>query len=339
MTFIKRFFPERILILLFVFTFIFSIFSLNLYCREGKKLIFKEEISIKEGIYRPKDVKLDRDGNIFILDYGDQKIKKYTKEGKFSKSAGGKGEGPGETSRAFAISIDEENKVFVLEYHTGKVNVFDSDLNYLRTIRTGVYFSFNFIVWKGKMFIAGAKGLTPIEKRRKLIHIFDTQGRYHGSFAPQHSYKGNLKPFQIPPIYASPVSFWIENGKLFVGYSYLYEIRVYQLNDRMDLINSMTRKGIFKDLVINNILTPGGGSINIFILNGKIFHFYRVITKEKPEIYLDIWKESGEISQTKVLYQPEGIIPCFFDRYQNRFYFIQNEPEPQVVGASIKWAE
>src|SRR5881296_1838782 len=46
---------------------------------------------------RPTDVAWDKDGNIFVSDgYGDSRVVKYDKNGRFIKSAGKQGTGPGE---------------------------------------------------------------------------------------------------------------------------------------------------------------------------------------------------------------------------------------------------
>ena len=68
----------------------------------GKSVHFEEELSIfpedEDGkilIYRPDRYAVDEDGHIYICDRIDQKIKVFDPSGRYVRSIGDKGEGPG----------------------------------------------------------------------------------------------------------------------------------------------------------------------------------------------------------------------------------------------------
>lgn len=344
---IRHFIKKDSLVLLIILSFSLKLlFSLENYKGNKelkvKKLLFEEELAIREGLYRPRDIAINSHGSIYILDGVDQKIKMYDRKGTFLKEAGGKGEGPGETTQAFGISINESDRVYILDYNTGKINVFDSDLKFIRNIKTGVYYPFCFTVSKGRIYIAGPKELSSEKQNRKTIHILDIEGGYLSSFAPQHRYQGSLKSSQIPPNYAYPSVLLIQNDKLYVGYTYYYEIKIFKINNEMNLLNVIKRKGYFKDWELTKggykILMAGGLSLKIFPMpDGKLMHVYRIHTEEESKIYIDILKETGELLSSRIPFHPEEVIPCFFDRKQNKIYFIQNEPEPKIVRAHLKF--
>ena len=63
---------------------------------------------------RPADVAFDKQGNIYIADgYGNSRIMKFDKTGRFLKSWGSFGNAPGEFELPHAVVIDKEGKVYV----------------------------------------------------------------------------------------------------------------------------------------------------------------------------------------------------------------------------------
>lgn len=55
--------------------------------------------------HRPRDVKVGKDGTIYVVDFGDMTIKLYDQEGQYIHSIGGQGQGPNEFGRAIHISL------------------------------------------------------------------------------------------------------------------------------------------------------------------------------------------------------------------------------------------
>lgn len=64
-------------------------------------------------LYRPNDVALDLNGNIYILNYLDCRIQVYDKNGKYIKTIGRRGEGPGEFILPFSFEIYKNNLLYV----------------------------------------------------------------------------------------------------------------------------------------------------------------------------------------------------------------------------------
>ena len=84
--------------------------------------------------HRETDVAWDAQGNIFVSDgYGDSRVVKYDKNGRFIKSAGTRGNGPLQFSTPHAIAVDAKGTVYVADRGNNRIQVLDNDLN-LKTI-------------------------------------------------------------------------------------------------------------------------------------------------------------------------------------------------------------
>jgi len=73
--------------------------------------------------YRIGGIAIDSQGNMFVVDSGNQRIQKYDKDGNYLQTIGRKGQGPGEFMRPFDILLDEQDNIYLLENR--KIHVYD----------------------------------------------------------------------------------------------------------------------------------------------------------------------------------------------------------------------
>jgi len=111
----------------------------------------------------PSRVCLDSKGNIFILDSKESHIKKFNATGKYIKTFSGPGNGPGEIQTCFQMAIDPTDKLVTYDLGNRRFSFFDSDGNFLNSIR------FNEIV---RDFKIGSEGKFYIE-----THTWDFSGK------------------------------------------------------------------------------------------------------------------------------------------------------------------
>ena len=83
----------------------------------------------------PSDVITAPNGDIFVVDGhgtdGNNRIVKYSRDGKFIKEFGGSGYGPGQLRGPHAIAMDAKGRLFVADRQNQRIVIFDQDGNYL----------------------------------------------------------------------------------------------------------------------------------------------------------------------------------------------------------------
>jgi DNA-binding beta-propeller fold protein YncE len=80
---------------------------------------------------RPTDVAWDAAGNIFVSDgYGNSRVAKYDKNGRFIAAVGSKGAAPGQLNLPHTIATDAKGNVYVGDRSNSRIQVFDNDLTF-----------------------------------------------------------------------------------------------------------------------------------------------------------------------------------------------------------------
>lgn len=83
----------------------------------------------------PADVAVAENGEIFVadghVDDGNNRVVKFTKDGKYIKEWGKTGSGPGEFRTLHAIALDSRGRVFVGDRSNNRIQIFDREGNFL----------------------------------------------------------------------------------------------------------------------------------------------------------------------------------------------------------------
>jgi hypothetical protein len=72
--------------------------------------------------YRVRDIALDSNDNIYVIDGGNCRIQKFNPDGQFLQTIGRKGQGPGEFERPRQLFIDSQNNIYVEDREQIKVH-------------------------------------------------------------------------------------------------------------------------------------------------------------------------------------------------------------------------
>src|SRR5262249_5716593 len=86
----------------------------------------------KDQFNRPADVAFGAAGEVYVADgYGNARVMKFSKEGKYLKEWGKKGKREGEFNLPHAIFVDGKGRVCVGDRENNRVQVFDADGKFL----------------------------------------------------------------------------------------------------------------------------------------------------------------------------------------------------------------
>jgi streptogramin lyase len=87
-----------------------------------------------EFFYQPNDVLVAPNGDIFVSEghgAGNNRILKFSKDGKLIKTWGKLGTGPGELDGPHALAMDSRGRLFVGDRNNNRIQIFDQDGKYL----------------------------------------------------------------------------------------------------------------------------------------------------------------------------------------------------------------
>lgn len=152
--------------------------------------------------YRVWDIQTDAQGNIYVLDSGAHRIQKYDKNGKYLRTIGRQGQGPGEFERPIILTLDNNNNLYVGEM--AKIHRFDPKGEFVKTT-TIPFFYMNFapdgegnFVVTGRVTIEGAQNLgvlilNPDGKISKKIAEFPGLPMHKTGMTISHDYSPQIR--------------------------------------------------------------------------------------------------------------------------------------------------
>jgi len=145
------------------------------------KLILKEELCIGEGKNETdifSDISsctVDDEGNIYILDSKEHHVKVFTQEGKYLRTIGRQGQGPGEFHNPGNIQITPKNELLVEDTQNKRLGFFTLDGKFIKNLSLKKRMGLSFILVDSK---ANFIGREIVQKKIKLyweIWKYDNQ--------------------------------------------------------------------------------------------------------------------------------------------------------------------
>jgi len=83
--------------------------------------------------YRIRDICVDDDKNVYVLEYGNFRVQKFDRNGQYLLTVGRKGQGPGEFEGPARLAVDNDTgEIYVKD--RSRVEIFDREGNYLRDV-------------------------------------------------------------------------------------------------------------------------------------------------------------------------------------------------------------
>lgn len=138
---------------------------------------------------KPTDVAVAPNGDFYVSDgYGNSRVVKFSKDGKYLKEWGTKGKGEGEFNLPHAVCVDAKGKVYVGDRENNRVQLFDADGKFLSQWQdSGAPYGL-YLTDKGHMLVADgrANGVRLLDDQGKPIGRWGEKGTGAGQFQMPH---------------------------------------------------------------------------------------------------------------------------------------------------------
>jgi hypothetical protein len=145
----------------------------------------------------PYDVAWDSSDNIYILDEGNNRIQKFSPEGKYLATIGRRGQGPGEFLSPFSLDIDSKGYLYVSEGGSRRIQILTPEGKAYKTIKNTKYLVHKLRHLPSGLIAAGGPpnisllAETKAKDFPKLIKILDLKGNLQNEFGDMHDYRNN----------------------------------------------------------------------------------------------------------------------------------------------------
>ena len=83
------------------------------------------------GLYGPRAIAIDRDGNLWVTDTGNKRLMKYDKDGKFLAQFGSVGTDEGRFNEPVGLAIDPSGNIYVADTWNQRIQKFDASFKLL----------------------------------------------------------------------------------------------------------------------------------------------------------------------------------------------------------------
>ncbi|HXJ75992.1 MAG TPA: 6-bladed beta-propeller, partial [Candidatus Dormibacteraeota bacterium] len=106
----------------------------------------------------PTDVAVAPNGDIYVVDgYGSQRVSRFTKNFKHLRTIGGRGKEHGQFNTCHGIWVktlkDREPEIYIADRHNGRIEIFDLELQYKRSLADLVRMPCCFYQHKNHLYI------------------------------------------------------------------------------------------------------------------------------------------------------------------------------------------
>jgi hypothetical protein len=219
------------------------------YPRDGRQVYgFEEEINIgvEEGdenymLHYPHDIKVTDDGFIYVMDWKDDYLRVYDKDGKYVRTVASKGRGPGEFESPAYFDFLSDGNVILMGSRHRHVSIIDEKGTYIDGFRLEGYSSDLIVAAQDRLYFARALteevnviGVAQEIEEKLSVFSSDLKGQNLFKF---EEFRGKqmkitktksggsmMTAFPYAPITAWAVD---KDGRLYAGYNKNYQLSVY----------------------------------------------------------------------------------------------------------------
>ncbi len=157
-----------------------------------------EAVDENLAFYMPADIAFDGEGNIYVLDSGNQRVQKFTADGTYLSTLGRKGQGPGEYAFPGSLEVTADGTLYVSDSGNQRIQVSSPDGKEHKTIPMLDVPPGNISLLSGNRILTGAGGSglafgmrdpDKKDKPEKLFKVVDAAGKLIEEFGEGRDFK------------------------------------------------------------------------------------------------------------------------------------------------------
>lgn len=271
----------------------------------------------------PRDIDTDSSGNIYVMDYRENTIKKYGPRGRHIKNIGRQGQGPGEFEMPISICVSSQDSLYCADLMQNEIEVFDSDGNPLKTIKLNYASPREISVNRDEEILVGygtyrESGTGPRNRTYNIGKYLPQEDELDIFFRKEQLRYGDIKStqtnvnFTLPNYVKWDVS---KSGNIYVGSADKYEVNVYSptgsllfkfVRDYEPFKVDQETKGKILD-VLKNLKTDSREFMN-YIDSYPIFKSINI--DGKGRVWVELYQPSTEETSKEVtpfdVFAPDG---------------------------------
>lgn len=308
---------------------------------KSHKILLKAELTIgtddienEEYVFGViRDIEIDEQGQIYILDGKNYRIRKYSREGEYLSTIGkGYGQGPGEFQRPMRFALGPDKTLYVLDVYRHEVLIFGREGDYIDGVPIKGF---------GADIVAGPSGDFYITKLfnsgEYAIDMYDIQTKkLKTEFCPnrpaEYSRGGNSSRLAVDP-----------GGNVLCSLFYPYEILEFSSEGKGG--SSFSRQANFQAPYRNEVGSWDAPSVSFALArfpDGKLLNGIRRITGKSPgrqiSCEFDIFGPDGQwlINFPQTMLDVKRVMVINVDS-QGKLYVDDLEPYPHIIRFSMEF--
>jgi sugar lactone lactonase YvrE len=260
-----------------------------------------DEVDSNYILSNPQDMVIDKQGNIIVLDNGNNRIVVYNNNLKFIKGWGRKGQGPGELIGSWYITLLGKT-IAITNIKNSRIDFFNEDGMYLQSFKPG--FKVETLIGYGEKEILTNSNTSP-----NLVNHYNTSGHLLGSFGEWIDTGSENKNFFCNTF------IWLctdSKGNIWLAFKTLPIIRKY--NSKGELLFEIK----IKDADVDKAMDKISKEADNVSAGGVTFITHDIRTDKDDNIYVLILRKllmySPDGNLLKVINQNKTEIDIFIDR-------------------------
>lgn len=216
-------------------------------------------------LFRPTDVGVDGDGNVYILDSGNNRIQKYTLDGKYLQTIGREGEGPGEFKLPQRIQVEDNGNIYVASMvglSTG-IKLFNpegKEIDFIKPdlITTDFYhFEDSTMIYSGLGIRPGTQS-TDIEGN--VVSVYDADGNKVSEFGEFTKYDNPMLNFT-----ANAALFSVDDDFVYLSFIFQNKFEKYSIDGQLQFTSERNLNYELGVKTRSMTVNVGGQSMNVEI--------------------------------------------------------------------------